>query len=55
VRAISAVSSHTATRGGIEPGRKQNNRVLTILLVTAGVMAVSVLGLLIAGFVFNIF
>jgi hypothetical protein len=55
VRAITAVSSHTATRGGIEPGRKQSNRVLTILLVTAGVMAVSVLGLLVAGFVFNIF
>jgi len=55
VRAITAVSSHTATRGGIEPGRKQNNRVLTILLVTAGVLAVGVFGLLIAGFVFNIF
>ena len=55
VRAITAVSSHTATRGGIEPGRKQSNRVLTVLLVTAGVMAVSVLGLLVAGFVFNIF
>jgi hypothetical protein len=55
VRAITAVSSHTATRGGIEPGRKQSNRVLTILLVTAGVMAVSVLALLVAGFVFNIF
>jgi len=55
VRAISAVSSHTATRGGIEPGRKQNNRVLTVLLVTAGVLAVGVFGLLIAGFVFNIF
>ena len=55
VRAITAVSSHTATRGGIEPGRKQNNRVLTVLLVTAGVLAVGVFGLLIAGFVFNIF
>ena len=55
VRAITAVSSHTATRSGIEPGRKQSNRVLTVLLVTAGVMAVSVLALLVAGFVFNIF
>jgi hypothetical protein len=55
VRAITAVSSHTATRGGIEMGRSQSNRMLTVLLVTAGVMAVSVLGLLVAGFVFNIF
>jgi len=55
VRAITAVSSHTATRGGIEPGRKQSNRMLNVLLVTASVMAVAVVGLLIAGFVFNIF
>ena len=55
VRAITAVSSHTATRGGIEPGRKQSNRMLNVLLVTASVMAVAVVGLLVAGFVFNIF
>jgi len=55
VRAITAVSSHTATRGGIESGRKQSNRMLNVLLVTASVMAVAVAGLLIAGFVFNIF
>lgn len=55
VRAITAVSSHTATRGGIEPVRKQSNRMLNVLLVTASVMAVAVAGLLFAGFVFNIF
>jgi hypothetical protein len=55
VRAITAVSSHTATRGGIELGRKQSNRMLNVLLVTASVMAVAVVGLLIAGFVFRIF
>ena len=55
VRAITAVSSHTATRGGIESGRKQSNRMLNVLLVTASVMAVAVAGLLFAGFVFNIF
>jgi hypothetical protein len=55
VRAITAVSSHTATRGGIESGRKQSNRMLNVLLVTATVMAVAVVGLLIAGFVFGIF
>jgi hypothetical protein len=55
VRAITAVSSHTATRGGIESSRKQSNRMLTVLLVTACVMAVGVVGLLVAGFVFRIF
>ena len=55
VRAITAVSSHTATRGGIETPRKQSNRMLNVLLVTACVMAVAVAGLLIAGFVFKIF
>ena len=55
VRAITAVSSHTATRGGIESGRKQSNRMLNVLLVTACVMAAAVAGLLVAGFVFKIF
>ena len=55
VRAITAVSSHTATRGGIESTRKQGNRMLTVLIVTACVMAVGVVGLLVAGFVFDIF
>jgi len=55
VRAITAVSSHTATRSGIESTRKQGNRTLTVLIVTACVMAVGVVGLLVAGFVFDIF
>jgi hypothetical protein len=55
VRAITAVSSHTATRGGIETGRKQSNRMLNVLLVTASVLAVGVLALLVAGFVLRIF
>ena len=55
VRAITAVSSHTATRSGIESTRKQGNRMLTVLIVTACVMAVGVVGLLVAGFVFDIF
>jgi hypothetical protein len=55
VRAITAVSSHTATRGGIETPRKQSNRMLNVLLVTASVLAVGVLGLLVAGFVLRIF
>jgi hypothetical protein len=55
VRAISAVSSHTATRGGIESSGKNSNRMLTVLLVSASGMAAVVLGLLVTGFVLNIF
>jgi hypothetical protein len=55
VRAISAVSSHTASRGGIETGRKQSNRMLNVLLVTACVLAVGTAALLVAGFAFNFF
>jgi hypothetical protein len=55
VRAITAVSSHTATRGGIESSGKHSNRMLTVLLVSASGMAAVVLGLLVTGFVLNIF
>jgi hypothetical protein len=55
VRAISAVSSHTASRGGIETGRKQSNRTLNVLFVTACVLAVGTVALLVAGFAFNFF
>jgi hypothetical protein len=55
VRAISAVSSHTASRGGLETGRKQSNRMLNVLFVTACVLAVGTVALLVAGFAFNFF
>jgi hypothetical protein len=55
VSAVKAVSTHTSARGVIHSTKPRGNRVLTILLVTASVMAVGVVALLIAGMVFKVF
>ncbi|MGV8969109.1 MAG: hypothetical protein ACOH1J_01525 [Microbacteriaceae bacterium] len=55
VSAIRAVSTHTSTHGVITANKPTGNRMLTVMMVIAGVMGVAVFGLLIAGFVFNIF
>jgi hypothetical protein len=56
VSAIRAVSTHTSARGVISSANKpRGNRLLTVLLVTAAVMAVGVVGLLIAGLAGRIF
>ena len=51
VRAIRAVSTHTATGGIIAPAKPKGTRGFTILIIAASTMAVVVVGLLIAGLV----
>ena len=55
VSAIRAVSTHTSTHGVITANKPTGNRMLTVMMISAGVMGVAVFGLLIAGFVLNIF
>ncbi|MDQ1547450.1 MAG: hypothetical protein QOH69_2354 [Actinomycetota bacterium] len=47
VRAIRAISSNTSTRGVIETKKPQGNRMLTAIIVTAGVLAVGLVGILV--------
>ncbi len=55
VRAISAVSTHTSTRGVMEAKKpKGNSRLPIVLAVTATAMAVGVVVLVVAGLVFGI-
>jgi hypothetical protein len=51
VRAIRAVSTHTATGAIIAPSKQKGTRGFTILIVAASAMAVVVVGLLVAGLV----
>ena len=51
VRAIRAISTHTATGAIIAPTKQAGTRGFTILIVAASVMAVVVVGLLVAGLV----
>ena len=51
VRAIRAVSTHTATGAIIAPTKQPGTRGFTILIVAASAMAIVVVGLLVAGFV----
>ena len=55
VRAIRAVSTHTSTRGVIESKRPQSNRMPTIMIISASVLAVGVVGLLVAAAVMHLF
>jgi hypothetical protein len=55
VRASRAISTHTSTRGVIAPPKKRGNTLPVVLMVTAGVLAVGVIGLLIAAYVLNVF
>ncbi|MEY9953725.1 hypothetical protein [Leifsonia sp. EB34] len=55
VRASRAISTHTSTRGVIAPPKKRGNALPVVLMVTAGVLAVSVIGLLIAAYVLHVF
>jgi len=55
VRAISAVSTHTATSGIITPRRRNSNRSLTILIVSAATMAVLVGALVVVALVADVF
>ena len=55
VRASRAISTHTSTRGVIAPPKKRGNALPVILMVTAGVLAVGVIGLLVAAYVLKVF
>ena len=56
VRATNAISTHTQTRGVIQAKRPRGgNKMLTVLAITASVMAVVVVGLVVVGFVSGIF
>ncbi|MGN6426250.1 MAG: hypothetical protein ACTHMF_05470 [Leifsonia sp.] len=55
VRASRAISSHTSTRGVITPPKKRGNTLPIVLMVTAGVLAVGVIGLLVAAYALHLF
>jgi hypothetical protein len=55
VRAIRAVSTHTSSNGLITSRKPQNNRMLTVLVISASGMAVGVAGLLFAGYALQLF
>jgi hypothetical protein len=55
VRASRAISTHTSTRGVITPPKKRGNALPTVLIITAGVLAVGVIGLLVAAYVLRVF
>ncbi|WP_285116995.1 hypothetical protein [Leifsonia sp. fls2-241-R2A-40a] len=55
VRASRAISTHTSTRGVIAPPKKRGNTLPVVLMVTAGVLAVGVIGLLVAAYVLKVF
>jgi hypothetical protein len=47
VRAIQAISSNTSTRGVIETKKPQGNRMLTVVIIVAGVLCVALVGVLV--------
>jgi hypothetical protein len=55
VRAIRAVSTQTATSAIIAPSKRKGTRGFTVLIVAASVMALVVVGLLVAGLVSGTF
>ena len=55
IRASRAISTHTSTRGVITPPKKRGGRLPIVLMITAGVLAVGVIGLLVAAYVLNVF
>ncbi|NQX27563.1 hypothetical protein HQQ81_09430 [Microbacteriaceae bacterium VKM Ac-2854] len=55
VRASSAISTHTSTRGVIAPQQKKSVSLPVVLAITAAALLVGVVVLLVGGFVLNIF
>jgi hypothetical protein len=55
IRAASAISATASTTAPISPPKNRGTRLPTILSITAGVLAVAVLGLLAAGYFFKVF
>lgn len=55
IRASRAVSTHTSTRDTITPRKHPGNKLPTVLAITAAVLALGVVGLLVAAYVFKVF
>ena len=55
VRAIRAVSTHTSARGVIHANKPHGNRMLTVVFIGTAVLAVGVVGMLIASLVLDLF
>jgi hypothetical protein len=55
IRASRAVSTHTSTRDTITPRKHPSNKLPTVLAITAAVLALGVVGLLVAAYVFKVF
>jgi len=55
IRASRAVSTHTSTRDTITPRKHPGNKLPTALAITAAVLALGVVGLLVAAYVFKVF
>ncbi len=55
IRASRAVSTHTSTRGVITPPKKRGGRLPVVLSITAAVLAIGVVGLLVAGYILKVF
>ncbi len=55
IRASRAVSTHTSTRGVITPPKKRGGRLPVVLSITAAILAIGVVGLLVAGYLLKVF
>ncbi|AGW41558.1 hypothetical protein O159_15060 [Leifsonia xyli subsp. cynodontis DSM 46306] len=55
ILASRAISSHTSTRSVIPPPKKRGNALPVVLMITAGVLAVGVIGLLVTAYALNMF
>lgn len=55
VRASRAVSTHTSTRDTLTPPKQGGLNMPTVLAITAAVLALGVVGLILGGYLFNIF
>jgi hypothetical protein len=55
VRAISAVSTHTSSRGVIHANKPHGNRMIVVVFVATAVLAVGVVGMLVASLFLNLF
>ncbi len=55
VSASRAISTHASTRGLMTPPKKRGVSLPTVLAVTAAILAIGVLALFVAGYVFKIF
>ena len=55
VRAIRAVSTHSGSRGVIHANKPHGNRLITLVFVVTAVLAVAVVGMLVASISLGLF